>query len=118
MKRILISGALITALVAALPLATAQAVVHEIVAAYCSGGGHGAIDENGFLEPPGISDQAKKNFARPVIANGTVEGEFPNILITDKPAAKFEAGTNAVFGLSAATADHPSAEHCPNNALP
>jgi hypothetical protein len=117
-KRVLIFGVLISALVAALPLASAQAVVHETVAAYCSGGGHGAIDENGFLEPPGLSDQDKKNFARPVIANGTVEGEFPNILITDKPAAKFEAGTNAVFDLNSETVDHPSAEHCPKNALP
>jgi hypothetical protein len=117
-KRILISGAVVIALVAALPLATAQAVVHEIVAAYCSGGGHGAIDENGFLEPPGLSDPAKKNFARPVIANGTVEGAPPNVLITDKSAAKFAEGTNAISGLSAETADHPSAEHCAKNALP
>jgi hypothetical protein len=117
-KRILFSGVIVIALAAALPLATAQAVVHEIVAAYCSGGGHGAIDENGFLEPPGISDMAKKNFAQPVLANGAVEGAPPNVLITDKPAAKFEEGTNALTGLSAATADHPSADNCPKNALP
>jgi hypothetical protein len=103
-----------------LPLTStpAHAVVHEIVAAYCSGGDHGAIDGNGFLEPPGLSDPNKKNFARPVIANGAVEGTFPDIVITDKPAAKFEQGTNAITGLSAASANHPSAEHCPKNALP
>jgi hypothetical protein len=43
--------------------APAFAVVHEQVAAYCSGEGHGAIDADGFLEPPGISDFTKKNFA-------------------------------------------------------
>jgi hypothetical protein len=90
-----------------------------MVAAYCSGGNRGAIDENGFLEPPGVDDPNKpQSFARPVIANGTVTGAPPNILVTDRPPAKFEEGTNALTGLSAQTADHPSAEHCPKNALP
>jgi hypothetical protein len=117
----LFTGALIAvSAFTVLPLtsAPAHAVVHEIVAAYCSGGDHGAIDGNGFLEPPGLSDPSKKNFARPVIANGAIEGTFPNILITDKPAAKYDEGTNAITGLSASTANDPSAEHCPKNALP
>jgi hypothetical protein len=84
-----------------------QAAIHEMVAAYCSGGGHGTINADGFLEPPGISDPSKKNFARPVFANGVVEFPF----ITDRPAAKFPAGTD-VRTLDVSQADHPSAEHC------
>jgi hypothetical protein len=85
----------------------ASPAIHEMVAAYCSGGGHGAIGTDGFLEPPGITDMGKKNFAQPVRSNGVVV--FP--LITDKPAAKFPAGT-FVPTLSVSQADHPSAQHC------
>ena len=77
-------------LLAAPPLATSA--IHEMVAAYCSGGGHGAIGADGFFEPPGITDMTKQNFARPVNANGVVE--FP--LITNRPPAKFPAGTNVL----------------------
>jgi hypothetical protein len=86
---------------------TANGAIHEMVAAYCSGGGHGVIGGDGFLEPPGITDMSKPNFARPVNANGVVE--FP--LVTDRPAAKFPAGTN-VLTLEVSQADHPSAAHC------
>lgn len=107
--RSLVAGA--TALLTAmLLLATAPAatpLIHEMVAAYCSGGGHGAIDADGFLEPPGISNPAEKNFAQPVGSNGVVA--FP--LITDRPPAKFPAGTN-VLTLDVSQADHPSAAHC------
>jgi hypothetical protein len=85
----------------------AAPAIHEMVGAYCSGGGHGAIDADGFLEPPGISDMGEGNFAQPVSSNGVVE--FP--LITDRPPAKFPAGTN-VLTLDVSQADHPSAEHC------
>jgi len=94
--------------VGALAATTASnAAIHEMVAAYCSGGGHGAIDSAGFLEPPGISDPSEKNFAQPVRSNGVVE--FP--LVTDAPAAKYPAGTN-VLTLDVAQADHASADHC------
>jgi hypothetical protein len=92
-------------LLAAAP--SASPAIHEMVAAYCSGGGHGAIGSDGFLEPPGITDMSKRNFAQPVTSNGVVA--FP--LITNRPPAKFPAGTN-VLTLNLAQADHPSAEHC------
>jgi hypothetical protein len=85
----------------------ANGAIHEMVAAYCSGGDHGAIDAAGFLEPPGITDMSKQNFAQPVESNGVVE--FP--LVTDAPAAKYPEGTN-VLTLDVSQADHPSAEHC------
>ena len=91
-------------LVATLP---AGAVIHEQVAAYCSGGGHGVITETGELEPPGIADPTQRNFAQPVIANGVVD--VATLTITDRPAAKFPAGTS-VFDANVATTspDHPS----------
>jgi hypothetical protein len=87
--------------------APAKGAIHEMVAAYCSGGGVGVIDEAGFLEPPGITDMTKSNFAQPVRSNGVVD--FP--LITDAPAAKYPEGTN-VLTLDVSQADHPSAENC------
>jgi hypothetical protein len=86
----------------------AGAVIHEQVAAYCSGGGHGAITASGELEPPGISDFTRPNFARPVVANGVVD--LDTLTITDHPAAKFPEGTS-VFDANVGTTapDHPSA---------
>ncbi len=109
--------------VAALALSTmslfgtgsANAVVHEIVAAYCSGGGVGAIGEDGHLEPAGLSDMSKSSFARPVIASGAVD--LATFTIADKPNTKFAEGSS-VFALSSANATHPSAEHCAKNGLP
>ena len=94
----------VTLALAALP---AGAVIHEQVAAYCSGGGHGVITSTGELEPPGIADMSKSNFARPVTANGVVDD---TLTITDHPAAKFPAGTS-VFDANVGTTapDHPSA---------
>ena len=89
----------------------AQAVIHEQVAAYCSGGGHGAIDDAGFLEPPGISDPNKSNFAQPVLSNGVVVINNGVPVTTDAPPAKYPAGSSP-FALPAP--DHPST-HC--NAL-
>ena len=97
---------------------------------YCSGGDHGAIDEDGFLEPTPLEDaegttpSAGHAFAKPVLSSGAVEVAFPEVLITDKPNAKFEDGTVAVNLLTgesemdSTTVDHPSADHCPKNALP
>ena len=109
---------------------TSNAAIHEIAAAYCSGGDHGVIDENGFVEPTpledgaGTSPSAGHAFAKPVLSSGAVEVVFPEVLITGKPNTKFAEGTvavNLITGTSemgAATADHPSAAHCPKNALP
>lgn len=109
MKRVIVVvGSVFVLLSLASP---ASAVIHEQVAAYCSGGGHGAIDENGFLEPPGISDFSRKNFARPVLANGVVDITSTGPVVTDHPASKFPAGSSP-FALPAP--DHPST-HC--NAL-
>jgi hypothetical protein len=88
----------------------AHAVIHEIVAAYCSGGDHGIITASGELEPPPIADPSKETFARPVIASGAVD--LGSLTVTDKPNAKFPEGTS-VFAAVAGTSDHPSAEHCP-----
>lgn len=94
----------------------ANAAIHEIVSAYCSGGDVGVIDENGFLEPAPIEDfggttpSAGRAAARPVIATGAVE--LNTFEVTGHPANKFEEGTSA-FALSSSSVDHPSAEHCP-----
>jgi hypothetical protein len=119
-KRLIAIGAALVA-VGVLLLATAPPAapaIHEMVAAYCSGGGHGAIGADGFLEPPGITDFDKKNFAQPVNANGVVVdvvvgGELVDVLVTDKQAAKFPEGTSVFFELVSPTlSDHPSAKHC------
>lgn len=42
----------------------AHAAIHEIVAAWCNG--------NGALEPAGLTNPEKSNFAKPVFAGGVV----------------------------------------------
>ncbi len=117
MKRVLVLLAVLCITAGGPWVATASATVHEIVAAYCSGGGVGVIDSNGFLAPPGVTGGSNAdNFAKPVIASGAVTGTFPNITITDMPNAKYAEGTNVFTGLSAATATSPSADHCPGAA--
>jgi hypothetical protein len=71
MRSILASSAavLVAAGLALLPTAPASATVHEIVGQWCSG-----HDE---LAPPGISDPAQPNFARPLIANGFIGEPVP-----------------------------------------
>lgn len=110
MRRIAVLAGMVLLLLAALA-SPAQAVIHEQVAAYCSGGGHGAINEGGFLVPPGISDPTEKNFAQPVLSNGVVEITATGPVVTDAPAAKYPEGSSP-FALPAP--DHPST-HC--NAL-
>ena len=87
----------------------AGGVIHEQVAAYCSGGGHGAISADGFLEPPGIT--SGDNFAQPVLSNGVVVVTGAGPRISDHPASKFPAGL-VPFLITVADADHPSADHC------
>lgn len=88
--------------------APAQAAIHEQVAAYCSGGGHGAIDDAGFLEPPGITDPTERNFAQPVLSNGVVVIGSTGPVVTDHPAAKYPAGSSP---LALPAPVHPST-HC------
>ena len=98
-----------TCCVALCVLATpAHAAIHEQVAAYCSGGGHGAIDDAGFLEPPGITDPTEGNFAQPVFSNGVVEIGPTGPVVTDHPAAKYPAGSSP---LALPAPVHPST-HC------
>ena len=83
----------------------AEALVHEIVGAYCSGGGVGVIGTDGDLEPPGLAGGSNaNNFARPVIASGAVD--VSTFTTTDKPNLKYPAGVS-VFG-PLGTPDHPS----------
>lgn len=119
-----VAGVLVLTLAAHVGSRTSEAAIHEIVAAYCSGGDVGVINESGYLEPPPIEDMAGttpsegRAFAKPVISSGAVDvtaGPPPEV--TDKPNAKFVAGTS-VTDITAANADHPSAAHCPKNALP
>ena len=106
MRRIVVMLAMLMLLL--VTAAPASAVIHEMVAAYCSGGGHGAIDADGFLEPPGLLDG--KNFAQPVLSNGVVVIDPVTGLptVTDRAPAKYPAGSIA-FALPAPV--HPST-HC------
>jgi hypothetical protein len=100
---------------------TSDAALHEMVAAYCSGGGVGVIGTDGFLEPPGVTDPTKSNFAKPPTASGVavvVNAAPLRVVIGDSPAAKYPAGTVVVdLGtmtfLQVSQADHPST-HCKN----
>jgi len=90
---------------------SADPAIHEIVAAYCSGGSVGVINSSGFLEPPGITGGSNAdNFAMPVIASGAVD-PFP--FISSQPNAKWPQGTFIFGGLTEAANNHPSAQHCP-----
>lgn len=101
----------------------AQAVVHEIVAAWCSGT---------ELEPPGLSDPSKPNFAKPVNANGFVGDVVFNptlggLLVTfnyDHPASKVEGsgqfvqigsanGTPIFIELVQPDSNFPAFSRCP-----
>jgi hypothetical protein len=92
-----------------------EAAIHEIVAAYCSGGGVGVIGEDGHLRPPPITTFGHPAFAKPVIASGAVDpGTFT---VTDKPNTKYKEGSD-IFALDSTNVDHASAERCRKNALP
>jgi hypothetical protein len=110
MRQLLILAATLPIIVA--PAAPANAAIHEMVAAFCSGGGVGVIDANGFLEPPGVTTPGKESFRKPPTASGVVVGG----VITDKPAAKYPAGTPVpvLNATGPSLSDHPSAEHCAN----
>ena len=110
MKRLLILSGILPLIVA--PASPANAAIHEMVAAFCSGGGVGVIDAAGFLEPPGVETPGKESFRKPATASGVVVCG----VITSKPAAKFPAGTTVgtLNATGPSLSDHPSAEHCAN----
>jgi len=116
-KLLILTGTLPLIIAPALP---ANAAIHEIVSAFCSGGGVGVIDANGFLEPPGVTDMSKSNFAQPSLSSGGVVRTPTGPVIGDSPAAKFPAGTRVLGPAPSLAAngpslsDHPSAEHCAN----
>src|SRR5262245_28608650 len=58
---LILTGTLPLIIAPALP---ANAAIHEMVAAFCSGGGVGVIDTNGFLEPPGVTTPGKESFRK------------------------------------------------------
>jgi len=64
MKKMLAVVVGAAALIAGVAAQPAPGVVHEIYAAWCAG--------KGEIEPPGLSDDSKKNFAAPVLAGGVV----------------------------------------------
>src|SRR5262245_5380815 len=87
MRQLLIlTGTLPLILAPALP---ANAAIHELVSAFCSGGGVGVIGTDGFLEPPGVDTPGKPSFRQPAQSTGVVVGGR----IADIPAAKYPAGT-------------------------
>jgi hypothetical protein len=114
-----IAGGFVAAL-AVMPM-HADATIHEIVAAFCSGGGVGVISDDGHLAAPGVSDPTKGNFAQPVVATQstvTVSIGPLKILIADSNAAKYPEGTTVIdLGsftfLLVSESDH-SATHCKN----
>jgi hypothetical protein len=64
LKKFLALLVVVGALVAGVVAQPAPAVVHEIYAAWCAG--------KGEIEPPGLSDDTKQNFAMPVLKSGAV----------------------------------------------
>lgn len=64
MKKLLAAVVAVAAVFAGVAVQPAPGVVYEIYAAWCAG--------KGEIEPPGISDDTKKNFAAPVLAGGVV----------------------------------------------
>jgi hypothetical protein len=115
---IILTGILPLIIAPALP---ANAAIHEMVAAYCSGGGVGAIESDGFLEPPGVQGVtgSDASLRRPPTASGVVVGSGPTAQIGLSPAAKYPAGTLILgpTGLNAtgpSLSNHPSAQHCAN----
>lgn len=105
--------------------AGASASIHELVAAFCSGGDKGVIGANGHLEAPGVSGGSNAdNFARPATASGAavvVNGNPLRVEIGNGNSAKYPAGTTVVdlatfTFLAVSQSDHP-ATACRNFSL-
>lgn len=121
----LVGFAAAVALAIGLSTVPLHATVHEIVAQWCSG-----QDE---LAPPGISDDQKKNFARPLFATRTVitivDDTTQTVLITfayDHPAVKVrstgiaipigvdeETGYTLLLDVIEPDPNFPAFRHCP-----
>jgi hypothetical protein len=117
MKKLSILTGILPLIIA--PALPANAAIHEMVAAFCSGGGVGAIDATGFLEPPGVTNPALPSFRQPASSSGVVVGSPTGPVIGSSPAAKYPAGTPILgpTGLDAvgpSLSNHPSAQHCAN----
>jgi hypothetical protein len=83
--RLLAGAAIASALAVGTAAKPASAVIHEIYGAWCAG--------KGEISPPGLSDDTKASFAKPVIAGGVVSFTpySDGVLIDfdfDKPQAK------------------------------
>jgi hypothetical protein len=63
-RKLIALAVAVAALTAGVLVQPAPAVVHEIYGAWCAG--------KGEIEPPGIADESKSNFAAPVMAGGVV----------------------------------------------
>ena len=120
-------GGVIAAVVLAVAFwaAPVHATVHEIVAQWCSG--------HDQLEPAGISDPTKGNFAQPLNATGFVGAPVFNptlggLLVTfnfDHPASKTQGagifiqvattpdGIPVFIELPEPDPDFPAFQHCP-----
>jgi hypothetical protein len=121
----LVGFAAAVALAIGLSTVPVHATVHEIVAQWCSG-----QDE---LAPPGISDDQKKNFARPLFASRVVvtivDDAAQTVFITfdyDNPAVKVQSsGMTVQIGVDPDTGyallldviepdpNFPAFRHCP-----
>src|SRR5262249_26220896 len=119
MKRLVmtLAAAGFSALALALP---SGATVHEIVAQWCAG--------HPELAPPGISDPAKANFARPLFASGVAtfvpnfDGQGNNLIRFnfDSPAIKvvsagfnFELAPGLFITAWTTNDDFAAFQHCP-----
>lgn len=121
MKRLGVLLALVAGLLVVLS-APAGATVHEIVGQWCAG--------QGALEPKGISDPSKRNFAQPLIASGVAtivpDGAGPGTVLVqfnfDHPAIKI-VPTGAIVPLFPGASifitqwttddDFAAFQHCP-----
>lgn len=88
MTKVLVAAIAAAALLAGALAHPAPGVVHEIYAAWCAG--------KGEIEPPGLSDDTRKNFGQPVFAGGVVQlTPFQDGFLIDfdfsKPQAKIVA---------------------------
>jgi hypothetical protein len=117
MKRAAFVCVVAAAMLAGIAAAPAPAVVHEIYSAWCAG--------KGEIEPPGISDDTKKNFAAPVLAGGvvTLTPYLDGVLIDfdfDRPQAKISPSPAGIIqigpGLYLETfvLDGRAFDHCKN----
>lgn len=118
MRRVvMLAAVLVAAVLAGVAAQPAPAVVHEIYSAWCAG--------KGEIEPRGISDEAKKNFAMPVMAGGVVQltPYLDGVLIDfdfDRPQAKIKPSPAGIIqiapGLYIETfeLDGKAFDHCRN----